>query len=36
MELIMSDTAAENLAFLKKIGQITDTPKPATPKEDKE
>jgi hypothetical protein len=36
MELTMSDTAAENLAFLKKIGQTTETPKPVTPKEDKE
>jgi hypothetical protein len=26
-------TDAENLAFLKKIGQIKETPKPATTKE---
>jgi len=32
----MSDTAAENLAFLKKIGQTTEAPKPTITKEDKE
>lgn len=33
----MADLSAEDLAFLKKVGQITDTPAPAkVAKEEKE
>lgn len=32
----MSDTDAENLAFLKKIGQVTTTPKSEPAKKDEE
>jgi hypothetical protein len=32
----MSDTDAENLAFLKKIGQVTETPKSEPAKKDEE
>ena len=32
----MSDTDAENLAFLKKIGQVKETPKSEPAKKDEE
>ena len=32
----MSDLTPEDLAFLKKIGQITTAPKPATTKKEEE
>ncbi len=32
----MSELTPEDLAFLKKIGQITEAPKPVKPKKDEE
>jgi hypothetical protein len=32
----MSDLTPQELAFLKKIGQIVETPKPTTAKKDEE
>jgi len=36
MELKMADTEAENLAFLKKIGQLKETPKTEPAKKEEE